>query len=65
MAMGSTDLSMWIFIGAPVILANGADDVLKLLAEKCSTSQALNFGTFFLWEGKESVLVCQELAPWA
>ena len=52
MDMGSTDLSMRIFIGAPVIFDNEADDVLKLLAEQCSTSQALNFGTFSSVGGK-------------
>ena len=40
-------LPWWIFIGGPNILAKGADDMLKLLDENLSTSQALSFGLYY------------------
>ena len=45
---------MWIFVGLPVILAKGAEEVLNLLLEKFSISQAFSLGMFVSVAGKES-----------
>ena len=50
MALGLT----WIFMGGPDILAMGADDMLKELAENASTSQSFSLGMFSSMKGKEA-----------
>ena len=54
MAMGSAWVLMWIFMGLPIILARGAEEVLNLLRENVSSSQAFSLGTFTSMAGKGS-----------
>ena len=56
MAIGSTLLPMWIFIGWPVIFASGAEEVLKLLLANFEMNQALILSTFSSEAGKGTSL---------